>query len=64
MWDSVSYELFGDDRGRMLAALMNANPDWLGAYEFPEGARLAVPDAPDGDAPAGLPPWKRGAADG
>lgn len=56
MWDSISYELYGDEF--RMTELMRANPEQLGTVVFGDGVELVVPEieAPVADT---LPPWKR-----
>lgn len=58
MWDSIAQDQMGgtDHTGLLMRA--NMRYALLGAYIFPAGARLVIPDIPQ-RASGGLPPWKQ-----
>lgn len=58
MWDSIAQDQMGgtDHTGLLMRA--NMRYALLGAYIFPAGARLVIPDIPQ-RVSDGLPPWKQ-----
>ena len=58
MWDSIAQDQMGSTDHTGLLMRANMRYALLGAYIFPAGARLAIPDVPQ-RASGGLPPWKQ-----
>ena len=57
MWDSISYQVYGDVK--FTDVLINANPEYRYIYIFSEGVILDVPDVEDRITADDLPPWKK-----
>lgn len=58
MWDSIAQDQMGSTDHTGLLMRANMRYALLGAYIFPAGVRLAIPDVPQ-RASGGLPPWKQ-----
>ena len=58
MWDSIAQDQMGSTDHTGLLMRANMMYALLGAYIFPAGVRLAIPDVPQ-RASGGLPPWKQ-----
>ena len=56
MWDSVAYEIMGDEN--QINALMAANQKYLNYYAFPAGIVLNIPENPI-VLNSNSPPWKK-----
>ena len=55
-WDSIAYSELGDERYMGLLLLANPAQDYV--LSFPDGVALTVPDVPEPDPDANLPPWR------
>lgn len=54
-WDMIAKECYGNE---LLAGnIMQANPDYLGIYQFDYGTELTIPELQEDDID-GLPPWR------
>lgn len=55
-WDAIAKAQLGGEM--YVTQLMQANPQFLDYYAFPEGVILNIPDIP-ADTKANLPAWRR-----
>lgn len=56
-WDMIAFKLWG--REMLCDRLMRANPEHLEVVVFDAGVVLAVPEVPEPQPSADLPPWRR-----
>ena len=56
-WDGIAYKTMGNSL--YMDKLILANPQYKETYLFPAGIILNIPDIPEPEPAAGMPPWRR-----
>jgi phage tail protein X len=57
-WDAIAFRALGSEL--FMDLMLDANPEHNYVARFDEGVVLKVPDLPEPERPASLPPWRIG----